>query len=88
MIKPNSFTSYELTEEERAAGSVFTTLQLQVMQNELANLAEQKLRLEYNEKEHMRYFQAEAYLRGKLDFLTFLLDTDREVRTQAQEGEV
>jgi len=69
-----SFTAYDLTEQEGLQGSILNTLQRQVMQNQLATIAEEKLRLEFNPEHPLLFAQREAELRGKLDLLDFLME--------------
>ena len=73
----NSFTSYELTEQEELQGCIYTELQLQVLQNHLAAYAEQKLTLEYNPEHKKRFLQEDADLKAKIDFLQYLIDTSK-----------
>lgn len=73
-IKPNSFTSYELTVKEQLLGSVLSSPQKLVIQNERAIVAEEKIALEYDPNNPGNYTQNEAYLRGKLDILSYLLE--------------
>lgn len=70
----NSFTSYELTDKEALEGSVLTSLQMQVIQNTMASIAEEKIRLEYDHTNPVRFAQAEASLKGQLDILTHILN--------------
>lgn len=74
-LQSNSFTSYELTEQEALQGSSYTGLQLQVLQNILANIAEEKIRLIYDPKNPEQFVQQEASLKGALDIITHLIDT-------------
>jgi hypothetical protein len=71
---PNSFSTYELTEEEESNGSIFTEDQLRVLQNKLAEVAEEKIALEFDPSEPLLFQQQEAYKRGQLDMLRYLLD--------------
>lgn len=71
---PNSFSSYNLTDKETLNGSVLTGLQKQVVKNLQAVCAEEKLRLEFNPDNTSAFIQQEAYKRGQLDLLTYLLE--------------
>jgi len=73
-IIPNSFTSYDLTDKEAIDGIILTTTQLLSMRNKLANIAEEKLRLIYDDNNRMAFIQQEAYLKGQMDILTVLFD--------------
>lgn len=74
-ILSNSFTSYELTEEQVLQGSVFNVLQKQVLQNHLATFAEEKLALDYTPEAKDQFLQKEAYLKAKIDLVRYLLDS-------------
>lgn len=71
---PNSFTSYELTPQEQLQGSILNTLQLQVLHNHLADIAEEKLALDYNPEHPLLYAQTEAALNGNIKFINYLID--------------
>lgn len=73
-LLPNSFSSYNLTEEDIIEGSILTNLQLQVIQNLLATKAEEKLALEYNIDKPNEFIQQEAYHKGAIDLLRYLID--------------
>ena len=74
-ILSNSFTSYELTEEQVLQGSIFNVLQKQVLQNHLATFAEEKLALDYTPEAKDQFLQKEAYLKAKIDLVRYLLDS-------------
>lgn len=69
---PNSFAAYELTDEEVLQGSIFTTLQSQVLQNHLASYAEEKITLDYDPKNPEEFIQNEASLKAKIELLQYL----------------
>lgn len=77
MIKviPNSFTTYELTDEQVLRGSIFTLEQKQVLQNHLATFAEEKLSLDYTPTAKEEFLQKEAYLKAKIELVRYLLDS-------------
>ena len=76
---PNSpYVSYDLTNDDLIQGSILSHLQRAVIQNLKMETVEQKLSLTPNgltadQKES--YWQQEAYLRGQLDILTYILET-------------
>lgn len=72
---PTSFTLYELTEEESLQGAIFTILQKQVIQNQRAACAEEKIRLEFDPANPSVFIQQEASLKGQLVILDFLLES-------------
>lgn len=73
----NEFASFDLTEEEALQGSILTTLQMQVIQNQLSNAAMEKIHLEYDSSNPTSFIQQEASLKGQIDAFRFLLDASR-----------
>jgi len=71
----NSFASYELTESEQLQGSVLNPHQRAVLQNRLATIAESKLALLFTPNDPLSYAQAEAYDRGAMDTIKWILDS-------------
>lgn len=69
----NSFAKFSLTDQEELQGSVFTITQLQYLQNQLSNVAEEKLALSYDVSEPLKFAQEEAYKRGQVDMLQYLI---------------
>ena len=72
---PNIFTTTEFTEEERVQGLVFTSIQLAVLQNRRAEIAMSKLAISFDGTSLVKFAQAEAYERGQLDVLTWLVES-------------
>ncbi len=88
---PNSFSTYALTDREVLEGSIFNTLQTQVLQNHLAGIAEEKLNLEIDPTFSSSYLQQEAALSDKIKFLQYLLDTSltsQDLLKQSPNGEL
>ena len=77
----NTFSTYKLTEEEQRNGSILSSLTVAVIQNLRSGIAEEKIRLTIDPNNTLSFIQQEAYLRGQLDILTYLLDTNDEQRT-------
>ena len=75
VIVDNTFTSYEMTQEEELQGSILIVSQMQVIQTRLAMLAEEKINLEFDPLHPEVYSQAESYLRGQMASLSTILDT-------------
>ena len=73
-IVPNVFTSYVLTEQEQIEGSILTIAQKEVIQNRLSDTAAEKLALPFDPSNPMEFAQEEAYKRGHIDALQFILD--------------
>lgn len=74
VLIPNSFSTYNLTDEEVLQGTVLTSLQLQVLQNLQAICAEEKLRIEFDVNNPASFAQQESYKRGQLDLLSYLIN--------------
>lgn len=70
---PNTFTSYELTEKEQLEGMILSSLQKQVLQNERAQIAEEKLNLDFNPAEPDSFIQADAFKKGQLAVIAWQL---------------
>lgn len=77
---PNSFTKYQLTEEEQLSGQVLTTSNYHVVQNLIADAAESRLALTYDPSNPLTFVQREAELQGQIGVLKLLL----ELSVQAQ----
>jgi hypothetical protein len=85
VLIPNQFSTYELNEEEMIQGSILTITQKQVLQNHMASIASEKLAAAYDPTDHLTSIQKEAYNRGQIDLVMYILDqSDAAVDTQAQ----
>lgn len=71
---PNSFTRYQLTEEEQLSGQILTTSNYHVIQNLIADAAEARLAHTYDPANHLSFIQREAELQGQIGILKFLLE--------------
>lgn len=74
-LKPSQFCRYELTEQETLQGSVLTFVQTYCIQNQIANLAAQKLNLVFDPSKPDDFAQQVAYLQGQIDSLQYLINT-------------
>lgn len=83
-VIPNSFTSYEFTDKEALQGSIFTTLQLQVLQNTLSDIAETKLNLEIDSDKPDSFIQQDAYQKGQLDIISHLITRSAASKEELQ----
>ncbi len=72
-IIPHTFNRYELSDEEQRAGQALTLSNSAVIQNLIAEKAEAKIGLILDTKDIEAYMQNEAYLRGQIDILNYLL---------------
>lgn len=79
VLIPNSFSTYELTDQELEQGSMYTITQKQVLQNHLAVCAEEKIALELNTSDPQQFIQQEAYKRGQMDTLRYLLEQSEAI---------
>lgn len=70
----NNFAAWRLSEEEEQQGSIYTITQAQVLQNELSIVADSLIGLKFDPESPMIFTQREAELRGKLEFIQYLLD--------------
>lgn len=70
---PHSFNRYELSVEEQRAGQALTLSNTAVIQNLVAEKSEAKIGLVLDSKDIDSYMQNEAYLRGQIDILNYLL---------------
>lgn len=70
----NTFSTFHLTEEQQLQSAILTDLQRCHLQNQLAAIAEEKIRLEYDPANPETFIQQEAYKRGQLDILSYLLE--------------
>jgi hypothetical protein len=69
----NSFTSYDLTDSEVLQGSILNDLQIQVIQNEMSQVAEQILQLSYDPLNPQKFVQDDSFLKGQLSVLRIML---------------
>jgi len=69
----NSFQSWILSPEEFTQGSILTSLQKQCIQNQITQLAEEKLALTLDPTNLHQFLQQEAELQGSIKSLKYLL---------------
>ena len=82
----NQFQSWNLTPKEFLQGGLLTSLQKQVIQNQISQLSLQKNALKFDTVNPAGYAQQEAYLRGQIDALTYLLRVSEEAERQLNPG--
>ncbi len=70
---PSTFSTYALSEEELKSGVQFSSSQKGVIQNLIADLATQKLGLEFDTAAPQQFIQQEAFLAGQIKILQYLL---------------
>lgn len=79
---PNTFTTYALSADELKAGQILTSLNVSVLQNQRAQIAEEKLALKFTPNDVQSYLQQEAYLSGQLDLINYILAAHEESSQQ------
>lgn len=84
---PNIFTSYKLTQLEEITGTILTHTQVAVLSNKLANIATSKLALRFNPINPLEFAQAEAYERGQMDVIQWLLDSSVAAQESVTTGD-
>lgn len=83
-IVPNTFTSWDLSDAEALQGSIFTITQLQVLQNKLSEIAEEKINLEFTPDDAMSFVQQEAYKKGQLELIQYMIDSSEASAEELQ----
>ncbi len=75
-MKPiqTSFTKIELNSTEYKAGCSLTHLNIAVIQNLIADIAEEKLALKFTPNDVLTFTQQEAELSGQIGILKHLVD--------------
>lgn len=87
-LRENMFASYILTEEEERQGSVLTSLQLAVIQNLIADCAEQKNSLVLDPNNVVAYAQQEADLAGRIAILTYLKELSAAMQADMHQAPI
>lgn len=83
----NTFQSWLLTDKETIQGCVLTSLNVQVIQNQIAGYAQERLNLELDMTNPHRFVQQEADLKGKISALRYLLDLSESAQKRIAEPE-
>lgn len=76
-LEVTSFSRYLLSEQESISGSILNSQQKMVIQNIIADIAEEKLALIFDPTNPSRFMQQEADLAGKLSILKFILENSK-----------
>ena len=79
-----TFTQYELSQREQLAGMILTTDQQNYLQNELAQVANQLVNLDFDPESPLKFAQSEAFLRGQMSVYRVMLDRSNESAQQLQ----
>lgn len=81
-LVPSEFCRYEMDDVEILQGSIISPLQQQCIQNQIADLAKEKIELTFTITETQQYWQREAELQGAINALKFLLTTSEAASEQ------
>jgi hypothetical protein len=73
-LSANPFAGYTFTEEELQAAAQFSMTQQMYIQNLISLAACEKIATQPDPSNMGVWFQKEAYLRGQIDILTYLLE--------------
>lgn len=84
-IIPHLFNKFELTPEEFKVGSALSETTRALIQNLVAEASEEKIKLVLEENKIIEFASRDAYLRGKIDILCYLLDLQSTFAPQPQE---
>jgi len=79
-----TFTHWNLSTQEVLQGSVLSQSQKQLLQNELATIAEQIVNLEYDAAKPMEFVQNDAHLKGQMSIIRYMLLRSDESEQQLQ----
>lgn len=85
-LVPNTFSSYQMTEQEELQASVLMLDQEQLLQSKLALVAEEKLALQLDPGNISAYVQQEADLKGQMIIINWLLDCSTAAKISLAEG--
>lgn len=84
----NSFSQFALLPDEELQGSIYTITQLQVLQNQIAMCAEELLALELDPEHPLQYVKQEAFKRGQIEILQYLVMQSATVQQVAAEDQL
>lgn len=79
ILIPNDFSSWQLSPAEEESGQILTYEQKAVLQNKLAEIVRDKLNITLDVNNPVKFAQEEAYLKGQMDLVVWLLDTSQSV---------
>lgn len=82
----NPFQSWVLSNKETLQGQVLTTLQKQVIQNEIASLANERISVKFDPEHPMLFQQRDAELQGQIGILSYLLEMSNAAETALNDG--
>lgn len=73
-LTQSTFSKYTLSESDSVIASSLTTLTKQFIQNQICAIAESMIALDVDPNNYPAYVQQQAYLKGQMDGLKYLLD--------------
>lgn len=77
-ITTGTFTHFNLSQEEILSGSILTLTQSQLLQTELAQIAELRLEVVFDPANPLKFAQEEAFLKGQMSVIRNLIDRSKE----------
>ena len=84
----DKFSSFQLTPEEYSSGSIYSLPQLQVLQNLLSEAAHARIALDYDPLNPVDFAQQEAFLKGKISLLSYLIENSAAVEVGVREDAI
>lgn len=78
----SSFTRWHLTSEEQIQGSQLGSLQIAVIQNQICDIAEERIALKFDPSDPPAFIQRDAELQGQIGILKYLLALNEDMRVQ------
>jgi hypothetical protein len=82
----NTFTSYQQTDSELIRAMTLSPEQQQFLQTQIAKIAEERIALTPDPVNYAAFIQQEAYLKGQIDFVKYLLDCHTDAINKIKEA--
>jgi len=76
----SSFQTFPLSGTNLLQGQIFSELQKQVIQNEIAQIAEQIISLNFDPTNPHKFVQDDSFLKGQIQVLQYLLTRSEEAK--------
>lgn len=83
-LRENEFTEYEFTDAEELAAKVFPAMNEMWIQSQLAICAAERMTLVIDPEKPLQAGFADAYLRGQMDILKYLLGISKDRKSDLQ----
>jgi hypothetical protein len=87
----SSFQSWDLNDQEFLNGSCLSITQKQCIQNQIAQLAEERIALSIDPNNTLPFIQKDAELKGQINALRYLIDlsstAEKKIREPIPSGE-